>query len=102
MAGTPTYDIRKSRAWRKLRDLVVAEEPRCQLALPGCTGTSVTADHIKPYASHPELGMERSNLRGACQPCNLLRSNIPDEALRLGVAGPRARALDIFRPLTGQ
>lgn len=61
------------RAWRKLRDRVVAEEPHCWLQLPGCTGASTTADHIIPRSVRPDLTMARSNLRGACEPCNKRR-----------------------------
>jgi hypothetical protein len=40
-------DARNSRAWRKLRDQVVDEEPVCRLAFEGiCTGASTTADHV--------------------------------------------------------
>lgn len=71
-------------AWRKLRDQVVAEEPTCRLAFPDlCTGTSQTADHILTRHERPDLAMTRSNLRGACHPCNNARSNTPDSALRL-------------------
>ena len=72
-------DPRSTRAWRKLRDKVVAEEPSCTLRLPGCTGWSRTADHILTYATHPELAMERSNLRGACLHCNQKRGNARSE-----------------------
>lgn len=95
MAEQPK-DPRRSRRWRALRDQVVAEEPICQLRLPGCTGISTTADHIKTFRTHPELALERSNLRGSCQPCNRARGSLPDEALLTGTA-PRPRALDIFR-----
>lgn len=91
-------DPRNSRAWRKLRDQVVAEEPRCQLGMDGCTGTSQTADHIEPYATHPHLAMVRANHRGACHHCNRMRSTVPDKNLRLGTTA-QPRALDIFRPL---
>lgn len=94
----PAADPRNSRAWRKLRDKVVDEEPRCQLGLSGCTGSSQTADHIKPYETHPQLAMVRENLRGACHACNRRRSSLPDESLRLGTTA-QPRALDIFRPL---
>lgn len=64
-------DPRGTRAWRKLRAQVIAEEPWCQLRLPGiCTGVSTTADHIIEVDRCPDLAMERSNLRGACAPCN--------------------------------
>jgi 5-methylcytosine-specific restriction endonuclease McrA len=91
-------DPRKTRQWVKLRDQVVLEEPECRLRLPGCTITSTTADHIQPFKTHPELGLERSNLRGACQPCNKKRGAKPDEQLPVDRA-KRPRALDIFRPL---
>lgn len=66
-------DIRGTRAYRKLRDQVVTEEPICWLQLTGCTGHSTTADHVIPFAERPDLGMIRSNLRGACEPCNRKR-----------------------------
>ena len=92
-------DPRRTRAWRKLRDQVVAEEPECRLRIAGvCTGASTTADHIESYASRPDLAMARSNLRGSCEPCNWHRGNRTDAQVSIGTA-QRARALDIFRPL---
>lgn len=75
-------DPRRTRAWRKLRDQVVAEEPLCWLGLPGCTVASTTADHILTYKERPDLALERANLRGACAPCNHRRNDKPIEALR--------------------
>jgi 5-methylcytosine-specific restriction endonuclease McrA len=66
-------DPRSTRAWRRLRDLVVLEEPVCQLRLLGCTYFSQTADHIVAYRDAPHLALVRSNLRGACQSCNWRR-----------------------------
>lgn len=67
--------VHHSRAWRKLRDQVVREDPSCWLRLPGiCTGYAQTADHILTVRDHPELAMERANLRGACHPCNRSRN----------------------------
>ncbi|BBH17489.1 hypothetical protein Back2_17760 [Nocardioides baekrokdamisoli] len=98
---TTTSDPRGTRAWRALRDRVVAEEPDCTLRLPGCTRASQTGDHIKPVETHPHLALERTNVRGACTSCNRLRGSIPNESLVLGdPTTHRARALDIFRPLT--
>lgn len=85
----------QTRAGRKLRDQVVREEPTCRLALPGiCTTVSTTADHIKPFSTHPELGMIRSNLRGACGPCNRARGTLPDELIDRGDTS--GDALSIF------
>lgn len=61
------------RAWRRLRDQVVREEPTCQLRLEGCTGVSTTADHVLPRSQFPELSHARSNLRGSCENCNRKR-----------------------------
>lgn len=93
--GVLRIDPRHTRAWRKLRDQVVDEEPTCRLRFPGvCTLVSTTADHIKPVVDHPELALERSNCRGACAPCNEARRNVPNESLNLGAG--RSPALSIF------
>lgn len=64
-----------SRAWRRLRDQVVREEPVCRLRYPGCTIRSVTGDHIIPVKYRPDLKLVRSNVRGACTSCNQLRGS---------------------------
>lgn len=95
----PTRHPFRTRAGRKLRDQVVAEEPECRLQYAGiCTGSSTTADHILHWSTHPELGMDRANLRGSCEACNLHRGKRTDVQVAAGVA-PRARALSIFRPV---
>ena len=69
-------DPRGTRAWRKLRDQVVTEEPSCWLRIAGrCTHWSTTADHVIPFVQRPDLALERTNLRGACGPCNLARQD---------------------------
>lgn len=94
--GREQIDPRHTRAWRKLRDQVVAEEPVCKLQFRGiCTGASTTADHIRTVTDRPDLALVRSNLRGACRPCNDARRNVPDESLQL--ARPQPAALSIFR-----
>jgi hypothetical protein len=83
--GQQVIDPRQTRAWTKLKARVIREEPTCRLGFPGvCTRASTTADHIKPVSSHPELALDRSNLRGACRPCNDARRTVPNESLRLG------------------
>lgn len=87
-------DPRGTRAWRKLRDRVVAEEPVCWLRYPGrCTYWSTTADHLLTVKARPDLAMERANLRGACQPCNLHRNDTPLEQI---VTQTTAEALAFF------
>lgn len=99
-------DFRKTRAWRKLRDQVVEEEPDCRLEYPViCTGASQTADHIQPVKTHPQLAMVRENLRGACHACNRHRLARTDAEVAAAHARGdlptlgRPRALDIFKPL---
>lgn len=97
--GREQIDPRHTRAWRKLRDLVVVEEPSCRLGFPGiCMRVSTTADHVIPVTVQPELALVRTNLRGACGPCNEARRNTPDAALRLGAERLEERpALEVFR-----
>ena len=71
-----------STRWKKLRLRVIAEEPICRLQLSVCRGRSDTADHIIPVSHRPDLRYLRSNLRGACQPCNNLRRNRPLSEVR--------------------
>lgn len=86
-------DPRATRAWRKLRDQVVREEPLCWLRFDGtCTGRSQTADHVIPFQQRPDLVMVRSNHRGACHACNRARGHTPVSALNL----ERGDALSIF------
>jgi len=83
--GVDQIDPRQTRAWRKLRDRVIGEEPTCRLGFPGiCTTVSTTADHIDPVTKRPDLALERSNVRGACAPCNDARRTVPNESLQLG------------------
>ena len=97
-AGRTWPDPRTTRAWRKLKTQVIAEEPICRLGYPGiCTIRSTTADHIQPVAQRPDLGMDRANHRGACQPCNEHRNH----ASRTTPPAPKAApppALRFFDP----
>ena len=79
-----------TRAWRRLRDQVVREEPVCRLQLPGCTHVSTTADHIIPVSVAPHLAMTRTNIQGACTSCNLKRGNLPIIEVR------KPKALNFF------
>lgn len=99
IGGREQIDPRHTRAWRKLRDQVVAEEPTCRLRIVNvCTGVSTTAAHIRPVSTHPELALERSNVQGSCTECNEATRTTPREALRLGVdEDDEPAALAVFR-----
>lgn len=93
--GVEQIDPRHTRAWRRLRDQVVNEEPTCRLRFAGiCTTISTTAAHIKPVSTHPELALERTNVEGSCTECNEASNTLPREALVTGEQ--RSPALAIF------
>lgn len=94
--GRRTIDPRSTWAWRKLVAQVKAEEPHCWLRLEGCTGASTTGDHIIPVTDRPDLALARSNVHGACRPCNDKRGNLSIAELNLGGSGATAGALSIF------
>lgn len=92
--------IRWTQAWRRLAKRVCAEEPICWLRLEGCTVRSTTGDHVIPLASRPDLALVRSNVHGACRPCNTKRRDLPPDVAREMYGNPansaKPRALDIF------
>lgn len=72
--------------WPKLRQFVLERDNyECRIQLPGCKKRAVTADHIVPYLQGGAW-FEPLNLRAACTPCNVRRSNgkEPEDPLPLG------------------
>ncbi len=65
---------RKGRPWRRLREQVLREEPLCRYCR---RRPSTVVDHILPLSKYPHLAHERSNLAGACRPCNTSKHNRP-------------------------
>lgn len=64
------------RTWRKLRLLVLAEEPLCRFCLEeGRVRASEHVDHIIPLRERPDLRLVRSNLRGLCESCHNRRKH---------------------------
>lgn len=60
-----------SRAWRKVRSLVLARDPRCVFCLEAKRlSLSEVADHILPLKLRPDLALELTNLRGLCKSCH--------------------------------
>lgn len=60
-------DGRKGRPWRRLREQVLREEPVCRYCR---VRPSTVVDHVLPRSRYPELAHDRTNLAGACGPCN--------------------------------
>ncbi|WP_424139887.1 HNH endonuclease signature motif containing protein [Roseomonas chloroacetimidivorans] len=64
-ASSRGYD----RDWRKLRAVVLAEEPLCRFCLAhGMLTPATEVDHIETVEARPDLRLVRSNLRSLCKP----------------------------------
>lgn len=92
-------DKRNTAAWQALRLRVLAEEPDCQLRLPGCTGKSTTVDHRIPVSVQPALCLIRANCRGACAHCNYSRSSRTLEQARAGGRKAKKKMFDPAKAL---
>ena len=57
--------------WRRLRDVVRAEEPCCrECEKQGRTTPTEHVDHIIPRRTRPDLELVRENLQGICRACH--------------------------------
>lgn len=54
-----------SKDWRRLRAIVLREEPVCP-----CGNPTNTVDHVLDRRQRPDLALVRSNLRGLCKRCH--------------------------------
>ena len=62
-------------AWRKVRDLKLAQEPRCEVHLElGKVVPATVVDHISSIEERPDLRLVLSNLRSMCKPCHDART----------------------------
>ena len=62
--------------WRRVRALVLAEEPLCRFCLErGLYVPAEHVDHIVPFAGAPELRLDRTNLRPLCEQCHQARTS---------------------------
>lgn len=67
--------VRSSAAWQRLRRLKLSMSPLCQdphgdHARANQTDTASQVHHIEPLATHPDLGLELSNLMSVCTRCH--------------------------------
>lgn len=61
----------KTSAWRKLRLVVLGENPLCVYCLEnGITKEAAVVDHIVPVKKWEEGKLKQSNLQGLCHPCH--------------------------------
>ncbi|RMH96305.1 HNH endonuclease [Stutzerimonas nitrititolerans] len=57
----------KTERWKKLSAYYRKRYPVCEYCN---NAASDITDHVKPYKTHPELGLEWDNLRALCRPCH--------------------------------
>lgn len=76
---TASSAITQSHEWRALAaEIKRRDNYRCQIQYPGrCTGHATTVDKIKPAARGGDW-RDRTNLRAACEPCNLHKARTID------------------------
>lgn len=74
-AAARGYDAR----WRKLRTLVLADEPLCRTCLAaGYTTPASEVDHIIPARQQRGLFYTRSNLQALCKSCHSKKTATED------------------------
>lgn len=57
--------------WRKVRQMVLNEEPLCRMCLSIKRTTPATVvDHVKPHKNDMNLFYDRDNLQALCAPCH--------------------------------
>jgi 5-methylcytosine-specific restriction enzyme A len=77
----PSWGWGSKPAWRQAlytspryktnRAIAIKREPFCHWRLPGCTGRSTQADHLRPVSQGGDNSL--ANLVGSCQHCNEAR-----------------------------
>lgn len=61
----------KTERWRKFRNYYIRLHPLCvECERQDRVTPAKILDHIKPYKTHPELGLDWYNVRPLCRPCH--------------------------------
>jgi hypothetical protein len=63
--------------WKAARfEAIKRHGRRCQCCgwTPGCGGSYLVVDHIKPLRTHPHLALAQSNMQVLCNDCNMGKS----------------------------
>lgn len=62
--------------WRKLRALVLSEQPLCRVCVAhGRVTPSRDVDHITPHQGDVALFWDRDNLQGLCASCHSVKTH---------------------------
>ncbi len=83
---TKSKRIAVSREWFKLNPPSPKGTWECYLQIsPECprvlTRSTITLEHVKSRARHPELKYDITNLKPSCAPCNFLKGSLDVEEL---------------------
>ena len=88
-----------STRWRKLRALVLNEEPLCRLCeRQGKTTAADTVDHIKEHKGDVALFFDRENLQPLCATCHSGRKRMQDRHGYSAACGVDGQPLDDSHP----
>ncbi|WP_082100131.1 HNH endonuclease signature motif containing protein [Anaeromyxobacter sp. PSR-1] len=60
------YALYRTPEWRRLRAVVLAEEPTCRM----CGEKATVVDHITPHLGDLMLFLDRANLQALCKRCH--------------------------------
>lgn len=72
------------RDWQRVRTAFLSRFPLCRLCLAGGrTSLATVVDHIVPFADHPRLRLDTSNLQPLCGRCNSRKVH-SDRRIRFG------------------
>ena len=71
MAGKTGRKVYASSAWKRVREEILNDDPRCVLCLEeGRTVAAAEVDHIVPLRDAPDKAFDRGNLRPLCRSCH--------------------------------
>lgn len=79
--------LRNSERWRRLRELVLSENPLCAI----CQRPAEEAHHVKDAARHEDLFFEQSNLVGLCEECHVKIHSADRRGITIDVLFPNLR-----------
>lgn len=82
----------QQRLYRKIVKEMLAENNRCEIKAPGCTGIAQGLQH-KIKRSSKNL-LNRKNLLRSCNSCNTWIENNPLEAIAMGVSASKFQELN--------
>lgn len=82
----------QQRLYRKIVKEMLAENNKCEIKAPGCTGIAQGLQH-KVKRSSKNL-LDRKNLLRSCNNCNTWIENNPLEAIAMGVSASKFKDND--------